>query len=154
MIWNGISLFNNLFLLFATVSLVIQVFVVSLLAYGYWLKRKSKFERHGRVMVCAVAVHLAMIFSFMIPTLILAIIPVFVVPHVSGLISVVALIHAPLGAVAVSLGLWLAFSWRSSGTASCFKRKRYMLATITVWLAGLSLGIILYTVLYWTVLMS
>lgn len=97
------SLFNNLFLLFATLSLVI---------------------------------------------------PVFVVPHVSGLISVVALIHAPLGAVAVSLGLWLAFSWRSSGTASCFKRKRYMLATITVWLAGLSLGIILYAVLYWTVLMS
>jgi len=139
----------NPYLLFATVSLIIQVIVAVLLFYGYLQKRQLKFEKHGRVMSTAVALHMAAIFIIMIPSLIVALIPVFIVPHLSGLTSIVTLIHVPLGLTAVSLGLWLAVSWRfSGGVEGCFKRRKFMVATIILWLTALVLGIGLFLILY------
>jgi len=148
------TLFNDPYLLLATFSLLIQVAVLLLLVYGYWQKRQLKYERHGRVMATAVAVHLTMIFVVMIPGLVLALIPIFIVPHISGLTSIVTFIHAPLGVTSISLGVWLAVAWRFSGVQGCFKRKKFMLATIVLWPTTLVMGITLYFVLYWSALMG
>lgn len=148
------SLLNNPFALVATFSLTIQFIVLFLLLYGYWLKRKLKFPQHGTVMSAALASHLALIFAIMVPAFTIAIVPTFVVPHVSGLTSLISLVHVPIGVAAVSLGVWLVFSWRRQGLKSCFKRKKIMVITMTVWLASLILGIALYAVLYWSALMG
>ncbi len=148
------SILTDPYLLFATLSLTIQLAVLSLLLYGYMLKRKAKFPQHALAMASALGLHLTVIFAFMVPAMVLALIPVFVVPHLSGLTSIITLIHVPLGITAVSLGLWLVLSWRNSGLKSCFERKKIMLTTITVWVAALAMGIALFTILYWTALMS
>ena len=148
------SLFNNPFAQVATASLAIQIIVLFLLLYGFRLKRKKMFLQHARVMTSALVLHLAMIFAIMTPAFVLAIVPEFVVLHVSGIISIVALIHVPLGIAAVSLGIWLVFSWRFKGSKTCFNRKRIMLTTMAVWIAALLLGIAMYIILYWTTLAS
>jgi len=126
-----------------------------LLLYGYWLKRNVDFLAHAKVMTAALILHLSMIFTVMVPSLILALVPVFVVPHTLVLTSLVTLVHAPLGAVAVSLGLWLVLSWRrSGGLEGCFKRKKIMFAAMSIWLAAFFFGFALYASLYWTALMG
>jgi len=105
-------------------------------------------------MSAALVLHLTMIFAIMVPAFAVAIVPVFVVPHVSGLTSLVSLVHAPLGVASVSLGIWLVASWRVKGLKGCFNKKKIMLTTMTVWLVSISFGIALYTILDWSVLMS
>lgn len=146
------SLLNDPFALAATLSLTIQIVILILLVYGYWLNHKLMFPKHGRVMAAAVVLHLILIFSIMVPAFVLALIPVFIVPHVSGWTSVITLIHVPLGVSAVSLGLWLSLSWRMKGLKGCFKRKKMMITTMTAWVTSLVFGILLYAILYWAVL--
>lgn len=148
------SLFNSPFALVATASLAVQIVVLFLLVYGFWLRKKNMISRHAAVMTAAVALHLTMIFGIMVPGLVLAIVPEFVVLHVFGLTSVITLIHVPFGIAAVSLGVWLVASWRFKDLKRCFRKKRIMLATMTLWLISLSFGIILYGILYWAVLMG
>lgn len=148
------ALLNNPFALIATTSLTIEIIVLFLLLYGYMLKRKLKFRRHGITMAVAVVLHLIMIFAIMIPSFVLAVFPDFIVPNVSGMISVVSLIHVVAGALAVSLGVWLVASWRFQDLKGCFTKKRFMLLTMIVWLVSLFFGIVLYTIFYWAILMS
>jgi len=148
------SLFINWYLLFAALNLTVQIVVLLLLIYGVSLKMKKQFLRHARVMTTAVAAHLTMVFSFMIPSFVLALVPVFVIPHVYGLPSIVSLIHTPLGLAALSLGLWLVLSWRFRGLNTCPSRKKYMVAELTIWSLSLAYGIILFSLLYWTALMG
>jgi hypothetical protein len=72
----------------------------------------------------AVVLHLVVIFAIMIPSFVLAVVPQYAVVHVSGIASIIALIHVLLGALAASLGLWLVLSWRSQGLKGCNNRKK------------------------------
>ena len=148
------SLLNNPFALIATTSLTIQIIVLFLFLYGYSLKRKLRFRQHGIAMSAAVVLHLVVVFAIMIPSFVLAVIPGYVIPNFSGIISVVSLVHAVAGALAGSLGVWLVASWRFRDLKGCFKKKRFMLWTITVWFISLSFGIALYTIFYWAILIS
>lgn len=135
-VWS-MALLNNPFALIATTSLTIEIIVLFLLLYGYMLKRQLKFRRHGITMAVAVVLHLIMIFAIMIPSFVLAVFPDFIVPNVSGMISVVSVIHVVAGALAVSLGVWLVASWRFQDLKGCFTKKRFMLLTMIVWLVSL-----------------
>ncbi len=148
------ALLNNPFALIATTDLTTQIVVLFLLLYGYLLKRQLRFRQHGIAMFVAVVLHLAMMFAIMIPSFVLGIIPGFIVPNVYGVISVVTLIMAVPGALAVSLGIWLVASWRFQGLKSCFNKKRIMLPTMVMWLVSLSFGIVLYIIFYWAILVS
>jgi hypothetical protein len=77
-------------------------------------------------MTIAVILHLTTIFAIMIPSFVLAVIPQYIVPKVAGEVSVVTLIHVPLGTTAVLLGLWFIVSWRFQGLKGCFNRKKLM----------------------------
>lgn len=148
------TFFGDPIALLATGSLIIQVIVLYLLVYGYMLRRKLEFAQHGKVMQVAVTLHLVIIFFVMVPSFAASLIPKFVVHHPSSVTTIIALIHAPLGVIAVSLGLWLVLSWRSQGLKSCFKRRKFMVTALTVWVIALALGIALYFVLYWSALVG
>jgi hypothetical protein len=141
------SFFNNPLALIITANLTIQIIVLFLLAYGYFLKRKLKFRQHGLTMSTALFLHMSMALVVMIPSLVLAVIPEYIIPTPLATASVVALAHAILGLVALSLGVWIVSSWRfRKNFQGCFNRKRTMLGTLTVWVASLIFGIILYAI--------
>jgi len=148
------SLLNNVDALVATSSLAVQIIDLFLLIYGFMLKSRGHFRRHGFIMTSAVLLHLAFIFGIMIPSFVFAVFPKFVVIHFYGITSIVSLIHVPFGAFAISLGVWLVAAWRFQDVEGCFKRRRFMRAAMVAWLVSLFLGIALYTILYWAVLMG
>ena len=149
------ALLNDPFALIATTSLAIQVIVLFLLLYGYLLKRRLEFRRHGITMTAAVILHLVIIFVIMIPSFVLAVVPNYILPKPLEIVSIVGLIHGIAGVLAASLGVWRVASWRlHKDFKGCFNKKRYMLSTMIIWLTALSLGIILYTIFYWSILIS
>jgi hypothetical protein len=147
------SFLNNSVALTITANLIIQIVVLFLLAYGYNLKSKLKFREHGIVMSTALILHLIMAAYVMIPSLVLAVIKEYIIPTPLALTSIVALIHVILGSIALSFGIWLVASWRfRKNIQGCINKKKYMLKTLTVWIASLVFGIIFYAILIGPVL--
>jgi hypothetical protein len=139
------TLLNNPVALTITASLVVQIIVLFLLVYGYWLKRKLKFRQHGITMAAAVVLHLTMVFYIMIPSFVLAVIPNYFVPNPLSLVSVVGVIHGIIGTIALSFGVWFVASWRfRRNLQGCFNKKKIMAKTLAVWVTSLVFGIILY----------
>jgi hypothetical protein len=133
------SLLNNPIALTITTSLIIQIIVLFLLIYGYFLKRKLKFRQHGITMATAFILHLSLVFYVMIPSFVLA--------APLALTSVVGLIHGILGTITLSLGVYLVGLWRfSKNIQGCINRKKYMLKTLTIWVTTLVFGITLYAI--------
>ena len=106
-------------------------------------------------MSIAFVLHLSMVFYVMIPSLVWAVIPEYIVPTPLEIVSVVGIIHGILGIITLSLGVWIVGSWRfSKNIQGCIKRKKYMLKTLTFWIATLIFGIILYALFIGPLLMS
>jgi uncharacterized membrane protein YozB (DUF420 family) len=148
------SLLTNPYFIIPTFALLIQIIVLAMLVYGYWLYTKLKFKQHGKIMAWAVVLHLIVIFVIMIPSFVIAVIPEYVVPHFYGVVSIITLIHVPLGIIAVSFGAWFSIAWGIQGLKGCFNRKKFMLSTMIIWITSLSFGIALYTIFYWSLLMG
>jgi uncharacterized membrane protein YozB (DUF420 family) len=133
----------------ATASLVIEMTVLVLLAIGYILRGRKKYREHGIMMTTAVILHLVTIFSVMIPSLIEGFFP-----STGGFpgtidyadpIVIISLVHVSLGIIAASIGVWLVTSWHlRTDVGSCFPKKRFMVATLTIWVIAILLGIALY----------
>jgi uncharacterized membrane protein YozB (DUF420 family) len=141
------ALLNNPVALTITASLIIQIIVLFLLIYGYFLKRKLKFRQHGITMTVAFILHLSLVFYVMIPSFVWAVVPEYIAPTPLGIHSVVGIIHGILGIIALLLGAYLVGSWRlSKNIQGCINRKKFMLKTLTVWIATLVFGIILYSI--------
>jgi hypothetical protein len=146
------SLLTNPYFIIPTIALIIQIIVLALLIYGYSLYRHLMFKLHGKIMAWAVVLHLIVIFAVMIPSLVLAVIPEYIIQRTYSTVSAITLIHVPLGITAASLGVWFVIAWRIQGLRGCFNRKKLMLATMITWLSSLSLGITLYAIFYWSLL--
>jgi hypothetical protein len=111
------------------------------------------FKRYGKIMTWAVALHLAVILAIMVPSFVLAVVPEYIIANTSGLISLLSLFHVPLGIAAASFGVWFVLKWRQQGLAGCSNRRRKMLLTMIMWLVSISLGMLLYALFYWNLLM-
>lgn len=145
----GKALLMDIYAIIATTSLILQVAVLFVLISGYILRVRKKFRQHGIVMLSAVILHAITIFVIMIPSLIFAIIPEFIAKNPAENISILAIVHGAAGLSAFLLGIWLVASWRLKVDISkCFARKKFMLATITIWIIALTLGISIYLYLY------
>jgi hypothetical protein len=143
----------NLVFVIVTLSLIIQVVVLCLLAYGYLLYLRFKFRRHGIIMATAVFVHLTAVFAIMVPSFVLAVFPFYIVPHTFELVSMVSIFHEVTGGVALALGIWFVASWRfHKDFKGCFNKRKPMLATMIVWVSALIFGIALYTIFNWAIL--
>ncbi len=139
------TLLNNPTALIITSSLIIQIIVLFLLSYGYFLKKKLKFRQHGLTMATALILHLSTVFAIMIPSLVLAVIPQYIFKNPLGAVSIIGIIHGILGASALSLGIWIVASWRfKKNIQGCIRRKKFMLKTLTIWVTALIFGITLY----------
>lgn len=141
------ALLNNPVALIITASFLIQIIVLILLVYGYWLKKKMKFRQHGIVMALATVLHLTMVLYVMIPSFVLAVIPDYVIPAPLAITSVVGLIHGILGTTALSFGVWFVGSWGfRKNIKGCINKKKLMCKTLIVWIISLVFGIVLYAI--------
>lgn len=139
----------DIFTLVGLSSLILQLVVLALLLYGYLLKRKLRFRRHGLIMATAALLHLGFVLGIMIPSFVLAIIPDYIIAAPLMLVSIVGLIHGVTGTVTIVLAVWLVFAWRfRKDFSGCFSRKKIMLPTLTLWVATLLLGVVLFLIFY------
>ena len=142
----------NYYLFVATVSLVFQLAVLGLLLTGFELKRKTRFRHHGLVMLVALVAHLTVILAVMVPSFVLALVPI-TLENPTSVIGVLAPIHAAAGSIAAVLGVWVVGSWRLRRSLEfCAPKRKVMRATFIMWLVSLSLGVLFYLVLNWTFL--
>ena len=129
--------------LVSTLSLIIELVVLGLLIFAYVLKGRKLFRQHGITMTTALVLHLITILSWMVWSFI----SFFSANPVSyGYpIVIVTLLHVIFGTIAALVGIWLVASWHLQvDMQMCFPRKKIMLATLTMWLTAIFLGIILY----------
>jgi len=142
----------NYFLLVATVSLIVQLVVISLVLIGFYLKRHFKYRLHGLIMTTALVSHLAVIFGVMIPSFVIGLVPI-ILSSPTSLIGWFSPLHAIAGSVTAILGVWIVGSWRFRQSLNfCLPKKRIMLITFAFWLISLTLGIIFYFILNWSYL--
>jgi len=141
------ALLNNPVVFIITASLLIQIIVLILLVYGFWLKNKMKFRQHGGIMTLETFLHIATVVYIIIPSFVEGIIPDYIVPDPLAIVTVIGLIHGILGITALSLGIWIVVSWRfRKNLRECFNKKKLMCKTLNVWVASLFLGVILYAI--------
>jgi hypothetical protein len=129
----------------ATTSLVVELIAFGLLTLGYFQKRIRNYRQHGITMTVAVVLHLVVIFSWMIASLVIFLraAPL----DLGNILEDAALAHVALGMVAASLGVWLIGIWHlQADVQKCFGRKRLMLTTLILWSVAVLLGIFLYYV--------
>jgi uncharacterized membrane protein YozB (DUF420 family) len=132
----------DIYQLEATISLTIQIVVLVLLSGSVWLEEKKKYRQHGILMLIAVVLHTAVVLAWMIP--LFSSMFSFPINTFEPLVAAV-LIHAFTGIATIILGFWLVGSWRLKvDVKGCFRKKKVMLATISLWLTTLSIGIIMY----------
>jgi len=130
----------------STISLGIQIVVLALLIGAIFLKSKSKYRQHGIVMFSALVLHIVSILAVMVPSF-----RAYVGPGVinfSDIWAIVTFVHVSTGLIAVLVGIWLVGSWHlKTDIKQCFRKKRFMDATLILWLLSILLGIMLYMVI-------
>jgi uncharacterized membrane protein YozB (DUF420 family) len=128
------------------VNLVLQIAILILLSIGYMLKRRGNFLGHGRTMLLSLMLNIISFLLVMGPSLVGF--SGFLEAEPLAYVSVITLLHAGFGTVAMILAMWVVASWRlRSSTEGCMQRKNTMRITIILWTIALLLGIWVYTFL-------
>jgi uncharacterized membrane protein YozB (DUF420 family) len=144
----------DFYLLVATASLTLQIAVFALLTIGYEYKRKLKFRQHGMTMLTALLLHLAAILTIMIPSFVLALVPI-TIQNPVRVTSILSSAHAIAGSITIVFAAWIVGGWRlRPSNQYCAPKKKAMRKTLLIWLLTLVLGIMLYFDLNWTLLFS
>jgi uncharacterized membrane protein YozB (DUF420 family) len=130
----------------STISLCVESVVLVLLITGYLMKRQKKYRTHALTMLSALILHIISILIVMIPSLAAFFGGPGAINFADALV-ITALTHVSAGLLAALLGIWLVTSWHlQTNLQTCFKKKRVMDATITLWLIAFFLGIYLYLI--------
>jgi uncharacterized membrane protein YozB (DUF420 family) len=131
----------------STISLSIEMVALCLLTSGYLLKRQKKYRHHALSMLSALALHIVAILLVMVPSLA----AFFSVPssvNFADILVIATLVHVFAGLLAAMLGVWLVGSWHlQESLQSCFRKKRVMDVTLSLWLLAIALGLVLYLVI-------
>jgi uncharacterized membrane protein YozB (DUF420 family) len=131
----------------STISLSIEMVALGLLISGYLLKRQKKYRQHGLSMLSALALHIVAILVVMVPSLA----AFFSVPssvNFADILVIVTLVHVSAGLLAALLGVWLVGSWHlQESLQTCFRKKRVMDVTLSLWLLAIALGLVIYLVI-------
>ena len=136
----------DIYLLVATLSLLVQVIALVLLTAGYVLKRRTKFRQHGLLMFSAVVLHAILAFAVMVPSFTII---AFTQTNLSLLIVSTVMVHTAFGIISLVLGIWIVGSWRlRASLAYCAPKKSIMRITFILWVIAILIGIIMYFSLY------
>lgn len=131
-----------------TLNLVLQLVTITIIFLSLYFKMKKQYKRHGASMGIATILHVI--------TFLLIMGPIFF-ENYSFFLTETSLIyvqtnwlHAVPGAITLILSLYLVLRWtiNSSKIEGCFKRKRIMDLTVTLWIFSLAFGIITYIFIY------
>ncbi len=138
----------NFYLFIATVSLAFQLGVLALLIVGYRFKQHLRFRLHGFFMLTAVVLHLIIIGAIMVPSFV-----AIYLEKAAISIGLFAPFHAAAGTATAILGVWIVGGWRLRQTIKfCAPKRKFMRATFILWLVTLSLGVVFYFILNWSLL--
>jgi hypothetical protein len=133
--------------LIASISLVLQIATLSIVIYGYIMKRRMRFIEHGTLMLIAVAMQSVSFLLVMGPAFLIIVENGFVQRPI--LLSTVTLIHASLGGTALTTGIWITVSWHlQASIKNCIKKRNFMLYLIIIWILALIFGITHYVLTY------
>jgi uncharacterized membrane protein YozB (DUF420 family) len=137
----------NYIVLIATLNLVVQLVMLSIIVSGYILMRRTRLIGHGTLMLVAV---IMLFFSFLLvmgPALLIIVGNGFFKRPI--LLSIITIIHASLGATALVTGIWITASWHLQNSIdNCKKRKPIMPYLFVIWIMALIFGITLYLLTY------
>lgn len=135
----------------ADLSLVLQVSILTLLFVGLVLKLGGKHFWHGVLMLSALALHTVSIFAVMVPSLMVLRQSILAFP--SDRFSIVTIFHVVFGVSVEIMAVWLVSAWHlQREVGPCAHRKKWMRITFSFWVAALALGILVYVLLYTTLL--
>ncbi len=136
-------------LVIATTSLIVELAALALLVFGFSLKEKRNYRQHGITMTVAVGLHLTVILSWMVISLVNFFAAVTL--DLTNALQLTTLVHVGSGVVAAALGVWLVGAWHlQANVQGCFRRKRLMLTTLVLW----SIAVLLGTFFYYVVVTS
>lgn len=95
-------------------------------------------------MLSALVLHILTVLVVMIPSFGVFFSDVSAVNFADAVV-IATLIHVSAGLSAALLGIWIVGSWHlQTSVATCFRKKRFMDLTISLWSLAILLGIILY----------
>lgn len=128
-------------------NLVFQIIILALLVASLILKKRRNYFLHGATMMIAAILNAVSFILVMGPSFLD--LKQFVVNYPLNRLSMVAMAHGILGAVAEILAIWIIVSWRlRSSTRYCARKRKIMQVTLSLWLIALFSGILLYAFLY------
>ena len=142
----------NFYLFLGTVSLAFQLVILALLITGFGFKRHLRFRTHGFTMLTALGIHIITIGVVMLPSFVIGLVPK-ISEKPTSLVALSSILMAATGTATVILAIWIVGGWRlRQSTKFCAPKKKLMRTTLILWLVSLSLGIILYFALNWSLL--
>ena len=128
----------------STYSLILELAALVVLWTGFAIQRRRTYRRHGFTMSVALAAHAVAIIAVMVNTFR----GYFAVPggaNFGDSLFLLIFIHATIGVIVLILGIYLVGAWGfRKETKGCFKRKRIMIATFTLWMVAILLGVTIY----------
>jgi hypothetical protein len=136
------------FLLIGSISLIVQILTLSIVIFGYILKRKMQYRNHGILMLVAIIMQFISFLLIMGPSFVSLVENGFI--QLPMWVSSVTIVHSILGGVVLAIGIWIATSWHLRiSIAPCIKKKWIMRYLILAWISALILGVALYAIFYW-----
>lgn len=141
------GLFNANTPLSADLNLLFQISIFIILIFGWYLKSKRRYVKHGVIMGIHLVLHTISIIIVMLPSL-LSMRGIFENP--SSPLTLTTIAHLILGSLVEILGIWLVGKWvlNTSKIDVCLKGKKIMRVVILLWLLELLLGIYTYFMIY------
>jgi hypothetical protein len=138
----------------AQVDLVLQGIVLVLLATSIVVMRLKKIKTHAWLMLSAVILNLAAFSAIMAPAF------TAIALGIGGIISTTAMVHVAIGALTILTSLWVLGTWiapslfEKNAKLRCYGKfnKRLMLTVTVLWIAADIAGILLFLMVYTTVL--
>jgi len=128
-------------------NLVFQIIILAFLVASLLLKKKRNYFLHGSTMMIVAILNAFSFILVMGPSLLN--LGQFVANYPLSRLSVVAIAHGFLGAIAEILAIWVVISWRlRSSTKYCVRKRKMMRVTFVLWLIVVFLGVLLYAFLY------
>jgi uncharacterized membrane protein YozB (DUF420 family) len=131
----------------ADLNLLIQIAIFIILIFGWYLKSKRRYVKHGVIMGIGLVFHTISIFAVMVPSL-LSMKGIFENPF--SPITLVTIAHSVLGSLVEILGIWLVGRWalNTKKIDVCLKKKNIMRVVASLWILELLLGLCTYFLLY------
>jgi hypothetical protein len=137
----------NIIVLIATLNLILQLVILSVVISGYILKRKMRLIEHGTFMLVAVVMQSFSFALVMGPALVIIIELGFFQKPI--LLYTVTLFHAILGGTSLATGIWITASWHlQTSIKDCIRKRPVMRYLIITWILALIFGISLYLLTY------